>query len=100
MTDRVGNRDRRARFDHHPDQSLAQAHRDLADRVAVEPDGRAQHQALALRIEQVERADLGLHPFGDRGDDPIERGAQIFVVFTANRGDFLDQRKAISIGCH
>ena len=76
------------------------AHRDFADRVAIESDGGAQHQALALRIEEVERADLDLHPLGDRGDDFIEGLAEIGCGLATDRGDVLDQSELVAIGTH
>ena len=86
MADRVGNVDRRVLLDNQPDQPFVDPHRHFADRIAIEADRRAQHQALALRIEQVERADLGLHSAGDRVDNLVEGLAQVVGMLTADGG--------------
>ena len=100
MADRVGHVHRLVLFEHQPDQSLAEAHRDLADRFAIEADGGAQHDSLALRIEQVERADLGLHARRDREGNAIEGLAQVVGMLAADRGEMLDQSEAILVGTH
>ena len=100
MTDRVGDADRLALFDDHPDQSLIGAHRDFADRFAIESDSGAQDEPLALRIEQVERADLDLHPLGNRGNDFIEGLAQVRRGLATDRRDIFDQSELVAIGTH
>ena len=75
-------------------------HRDFADRVAIETDSGAQDESLALWIEKIKRADLDLHPFGDRGDDFIESLAQIGRGLATDRGDILDQSELVAIGTH
>ncbi len=100
MTDRVGHVDWIVFFQHQPDQSLVETHRNLADRFAIEPDGGAQHEPLALRIEEVERTDLGLHPARDRERDAIERLAEVVGMLAANRREMLDQSEAILVSTH
>jgi hypothetical protein len=100
MAHRVGDRHRLAFFDHQPNQPLAHAHRHSSDRLAVETHGCAQDQPLALGIEQIQRADLRLHPLGDRRDDLVESFAQGGMGLAGNRGDFLDQGESIAIGSH
>ena len=100
MADRVGHVNRLVFLQHQPDQSLVQAHRNLADRFAIESDGGAQHEPLALRIEQVERTDLGLHAGGDRERHAVQRLAQVVGMLAANRGEMLDQSEAILVGTH
>ena len=58
------------------------------------------HEALALRVEEVERADLDLHPLGDRGDDFIEGLAQVGGGLATDRGDVFDQSELVAIGTH
>ncbi|MNN56482.1 hypothetical protein D3C81_1714180 [compost metagenome] len=59
------------------DQALARGHADLADGVLVEALGGHQHEAVALRIEQVHRADLGAHGCAHALDDDRQGGVQI-----------------------
>ena len=100
MADRVGHGYRLAVLDHQPDQSLVDPHRDLADRFLFQADRGAQHQALALGVEEVERTDLDLHAGGDRGDDLIEGLAQRVGGVAADGGDVLDEREPVAINCH
>src|SRR6266850_944226 len=100
MTDRVGHVNRFVLLQNQPHQPFADTHRDLADRFAIEADGGAQDYALALRIEKVERAYLGLHSSGDRGDHLIESFAQVFRMLPANSGKMFNEGKAIFIRRH
>ena len=100
MTDSVGDREHVGLFDNGADQSLVGAHRDFADRVAIESESRTQHQPFALRIEKIERADLDLHALCDRLDDLVEGLAQIGGGFATDRGDILDQSELVAISTH
>src|SRR5579862_966495 len=91
MADRVGHVDRLVFLEHQPDQSLVETHRNFADRFAIEPDGGAEHEPLALRIEEIERADLGFHAGCDREGNAIQRLAQVVRMLAANRGKMLDK---------
>jgi hypothetical protein len=100
MADGVGHVNRLVFFQDKADQSLVQPHRNLADRFAIEADSGAQHDSLALRIEEVERADLGLHPARNRERDAVQRLAEVVGMLAANRRQMLDQSEAILIGTH
>ena len=80
MADRVGDVNRLVFFQDKADQSLV--------------------QPLALRIEEVERADLGLHPARNRERDAVQRLAEVVGMLAANRRQMLDQSKAILVGTH
>ncbi len=100
MAHRVFDHHGSVRFDGEPDEALAHTHRDTADRITIEADGRAQDQTLVLRIEEIERADLDLQTARDSTDNPVQRFAQVVGGFAADRGDAFDQRKSITIGSH
>ena len=89
-----------ALLDDGADEALVGAHRDFADRFAIQPEGRAEHEPVALWIEQIERADLDLHALRDRGDDFIQRLAEIGGGLATDRRDILDQSELVAIGTH
>src|SRR5258708_7728007 len=100
MADRVGHVYGFVFFQHQPDQSLVETHRDLADRFAIEPNGGAKHEPFALRIEEVERTDLRFHAGRDCESNAVKRLAQVVRMLAANRGEMLDQSEAILVSTH
>src|ERR1700691_6289329 len=100
MADGVGHVNRLVLLEHQPDQLPVKAHRNLADGFAIEADGGAQYDSLALGIEEVERTDLGLHAGRDREGHAIEGLAEILGMLAADRGEMLDQGEAILVGTH
>src|ERR1700691_5805204 len=100
MADGVGHVNRLLLLEHPPDPALPKAHRNLADGFAIEADGGAQYDSLALGIEEVKRADLGLHSAGDREGHAIEGLAKILRMLAPDRGEMLDQGEAILVGTH
>src|SRR5262249_24202377 len=72
MADRVRDRYRFILLDDQSHQSLGGAHRNSPDRVPIESHRRTQHQTFALRVKQVERTNLCLHPVRDRCDDLVQ----------------------------
>ena len=59
-------------FDNQSGQTFARPHRHLSHGLLVQSHGRAQSQTLVLAIKNIDGANLGSHPFRDRGDDVIE----------------------------
>ena len=57
--------------------ALADAHRDLADHLLVEPVGRRQQQVATVRLEQVEGADVGAHRRRGLPDDQLHQLARL-----------------------
>ncbi|MNJ35548.1 hypothetical protein D3C77_302970 [compost metagenome] len=56
------------------DQALVRGHADLADRTLVQAFGGHQHEAVGLRVEQVDRAYLTAHGLFDaQHNDPQRR---------------------------
>ena len=56
-----------------PASPSVRPHAHAADALGSQPDGRGEHQARAIRLEQVDRADVGGEPPLDQVDDVAER---------------------------
>ncbi len=60
------------------DQAFVGGHADLADGALVQALGGHQHEAVGLRVEQVDRADLAAHGLFHAQDNDPQRRLEIF----------------------
>jgi hypothetical protein len=72
----VLDRDRLAPLGRQPDEALADGELDLSHGADIQTDGRREHQLLALEVEGVDGAHVGVealrHELGDVGERLLE----------------------------
>ena len=73
MRRRIGNDMGSQLFGHQPGQPFGEPHPDAADALRPEANRGGQHQIGAIRLQQVDRADVGLEPLPDQMHDVGQR---------------------------
>src|SRR5262249_39177521 len=70
-------------------------HLDAADGTALKAGRGPEGERLGLRVEQVERADLGAHPLRDHLDDAVQ-GLLEVLGLADQRADVLEEAQAVA----
>jgi len=89
VSEGIGDHHRLHSLDYQSGETFARTHGNFADGLRVQSHSRVQGQTVLFAIENIDRADFGLHPVGDGGDDSIERLLQIVRV-ADQRADILE----------
>ena len=98
MLARLLDGERRAGLRDESDEALTDGELDAPDRFGGEPLGRAQREALALGLRQVDRAHVGIETLGDPIDD-VAQGLREVVRTRDDPGDVCEQCAALGNGC-
>ncbi len=93
MGGRVGEDLRFEPFGDQAGQAFGQPHADAADAVAAQADGGGEHQARAVGLQQVDRADVGLKALLNEMRDVGQRFRRIAVP-RDQAADFLERPQA------
>ena len=73
---------------HQAREPFMDRHAQCADTLRTKSKGGRQHEVGAIRFQQIRRANIGLKPFRDQGDDVHERLGRL-AAFFRETADFL-----------